>query len=1127
MSTTSLVSSLRHGGDEEAMVLVEVISQLSKFGSAGERQAKRQQIESQLTKYNKQVADLVDEHHESFTQALHAFMELISNVDASKHKAAHIRSALTACKSLLNCHREHVRQLYLDSIEHKEMIRLYELIEEIQTVPAKIDEFIQTRHYVHAAGLIDSTRKRLEELRGIHAIHHLQEKLQQKTITLRATLLQELEDQLFVRDAKTREKFDDIDVETIGVECALAVERLDANPTENPATYLSFILQALAILRATREAGIAARSNIIPGLRLLIDKSIAHCHHTIIPSLPRSAIRQASVLRVSGQPGSANAMAAFLPTSTLDDSAARDEACAPYIMFHACKHLFVNLRRVLIAHLCMLRIASLQGEAGQISLEDGSHVAVESMNARKSTGDHPGLAHDLMEMQTEPENLGTPDSTETTGDHNPLEFARRRFTRPKPLDLSAGNSMEFHVKTVDGGDLWTSLQVELARLLSKYLDIGDEALDALLSHVTKGTSPPRDLIVATQAGSAAFQLEDVLARFGSKREREKLLAADVLTFSFANSDHAISSTMAHVERHLAADSGRAHGVQEADAYTQSEAKHRIQLCAPVINNILGAYKPVVLFTEELERLLGKPHSTSGIRLLLAEYVRHRYLAHLQEHVRHRVKNLAEATSVSSDSLQEVSPARVVIASTWEIWQIVGALCAVLHDLPHYAKDIVVIMEQALGRYFDFCRLRFGFLTKAKTQTSALRKTEQVLATEWLKNKDLVGYLRTTSAFKLVVDKAAHIDPTEDATLSPWASPRGTPGSQTPKSEDTDLDGTPRPISTSSSGLQTVFESDRDTDLDMFAPEDRDEYDIVTHSDFRSLPPQDVTVMSTLLGNNLLDKFDVVPEVSALKSIAHLCESLEWLGLQVSALTETLLLNPSNLKRMWQPGNHPIVEADGDYASSAIREQMSQQVINGMQKLAQSFIGLSQKCLLFLRVEIRCRCMLYLIPTLKLGNYFCDIEAVETDPQIVQFNRNFLAIDEAMSAVLRKTKREYLLEDLDAFVADLFIQGMRHIRRINEHGVKRMCRNIFAIQQTLTSVGKTRAAALDRAMQYYELLYVQPREVLQTIASKKVPPYSEQECLTLLKLMSAMAKVPNSAEYQGAIRDLHALFHDLV
>ena len=52
----------------------------------------------------------------------------------------------------------------------------------------------------------------------------------------------------------------------------------------------------------------------------------------------------------------------------------------------------------------------------------------------------------------------------------------------------------------------------------------------------------------------------------------------------------------------------------------------------------------------------------------------------------------------------------------------------------------------------------------------------------------------------------------------------------------------------------------------------------------------------------------------------------------------------------------------------------------------------------------------------------------------------------------------------------------HIRRINPNGIKKMCRNIFSVQQQLTNITMTRELALDRARQYYELLYLTPEVI---------------------------------------------------
>lgn len=54
-----------------------------------------------------------------------------------------------------------------------------------------------------------------------------------------------------------------------------------------------------------------------------------------------------------------------------------------------------------------------------------------------------------------------------------------------------------------------------------------------------------------------------------------------------------------------------------------------------------------------------------------------------------------------------------------------------------------------------------------------------------------------------------------------------------------------------------------------------------------------------------------------------------------------------------------------------------------------------------------------------------------------------------------------------------MSSVQHIKRMNENGVKKMCRNIFSLQQTLTSITLAREPALDHARQYFELLCTTP------------------------------------------------------
>ncbi|KAH0821593.1 hypothetical protein GEV33_001198 [Tenebrio molitor] len=64
----------------------------------------------------------------------------------------------------------------------------------------------------------------------------------------------------------------------------------------------------------------------------------------------------------------------------------------------------------------------------------------------------------------------------------------------------------------------------------------------------------------------------------------------------------------------------------------------------------------------------------------------------------------------------------------------------------------------------------------------------------------------------------------------------------------------------------------------------------------------------------------------------------------------------------------------------------------------------------------------------------------------------------------------------------------------------MCRNIFALQQTLTNITMTRELALDHARHYFELFFLSPEEILNGIVEKG-PEFSELEYMNALQLLN--------------------------
>lgn len=69
--------------------------------------------------------------------------------------------------------------------------------------------------------------------------------------------------------------------------------------------------------------------------------------------------------------------------------------------------------------------------------------------------------------------------------------------------------------------------------------------------------------------------------------------------------------------------------------------------------------------------------------------------------------------------------------------------------------------------------------------------------------------------------------------------------------------------------------------------------------------------------------------------------------------------------------------------------------------------------------------------------------------------------------------QYIFEGLGHLIAKILISSAQYMNVIDEGGIQRMCRNIFALQQTLTNITMTREVALDHARHYFELFFLTP------------------------------------------------------
>lgn len=93
--------------------------------------------------------------------------------------------------------------------------------------------------------------------------------------------------------------------------------------------------------------------------------------------------------------------------------------------------------------------------------------------------------------------------------------------------------------------------------------------------------------------------------------------------------------------------------------------------------------------------------------------------------------------------------------------------------------------------------------------------------------------------------------------------------------------------------------------------------------------------------------------------------------------------------------------------------------------------------------------------------------------------------------------------------------------IDQISVQRMCRNAMALQQTLSSITASREVALDNARMFYEMLYMDPDQILHQIIEKG-PQFTEMQYLNALQMICKSRGLTDQnmlASYQQKLSDL--------
>lgn len=228
-------------------------------------------------------------------------------------------------------------------------------------------------------------------------------------------------------------------------------------------------------------------------------------------------------------------------------------------------------------------------------------------------------------------------------------------------------------------------------------------------------------------------------------------------------------------------------------------------------------------------------------------------------------------------------------------------------------------------------------------------------------------------------------------------------------------------------------------------------------------------ISRLIGETI-NKNLLIDDATDLKALASLNESLQWMTMRLQSFV------------------------------AKIDQYASRDILQMLECLAKDYYRMSEICLLCIHIEVRVTCFYFLIPMLKNSSYdIRGIESMEHDEAVTLLMKCLNTAEENLSSSLSPEKRRYVFEGLGSLIASILISGSKYIKRISTSGIKKMCRNIFTIQQLLTNITSSRESNLDSARQFYEILYLMPDDLQAQVVEQGVR-YGEEDYVEAMNLL---------------------------
>ncbi|KAF9650351.1 hypothetical protein BDM02DRAFT_3223223 [Thelephora ganbajun] len=274
----------------------------------------------------------------------------------------------------------------------------------------------------------------------------------------------------------------------------------------------------------------------------------------------------------------------------------------------------------------------------------------------------------------------------------------------------------------------------------------------------------------------------------------------------------------------------------------------------------------------------------------------------------------------------------------------------------------------------------------------------------------------------------------------------------------------------------------------------------------------------------VEKNNLIGSTRNLAILGSLYTSLRWFteALDVLKAVPEIPLSPTTpLRLIPMSAVTPYTAGDSFLRpfdpSEPLQLPLSKEMSLRFNSLFETYKQLAEWVLFTIRMDIRCHAIYHLVLSMRHGNYNLEREASEPDPHIVDLNSELTKCEGHLSTAVGEREHAFAFEGIGQLLEHLLVSEAKRIRLANANGIRKMIRNILALQQSIkTLTSDTRGADFDRAKRYYTLFFRTPTELIESIKFKQ--EFAFEEYHVMLKLMCGVDQTtPNAGPAQAADR----------